>query len=219
MTQFSGSRLKTSLRTELLFNRNTSLYVNRATQTKTDTTHSEKRLVNLVKDVDITVYKNLSNHQILSREYVLNRVITVQDTLRELPWQLGTQSRQIGKFSCQNASVVFRGRTYEAWFTMDIPVPYGPWKLGGLPGLIIEASDAEKEVTFNLISIKYPLSDNMIVHTLPVKQAIPYAAYRDVLDDKLRNMEKFLQGAGNSANSKYEVNVRTQPSMIERSVK
>lgn len=33
---------------------------------------------------------------------------------------------------CQKATCYFRGRKYEAWFTMDIPISKGPWKFGGL---------------------------------------------------------------------------------------
>ena len=37
----------------------------------------------------------------------------------------------------------FRGRLYTAWYYPDIPLPIGPWKLQGLPGIILEAYDAE----------------------------------------------------------------------------
>lgn len=59
-------------------------------------------------------------------------------------WKLLGATKKIGDFNCQNASIKFRGRTFIAWFTIDIPVPFGPYKFKGLPGLILEINDSEK---------------------------------------------------------------------------
>ncbi|RYF69693.1 MAG: GLPGLI family protein [Cytophagaceae bacterium] len=217
--QFAGSRLSTVLQTELLFNKETSLYRNTATRTRVDTNRSEKQLINLVKEVDVTVYSTPKTGQLVSREYIMNKLVTVQDTLRALPWTLGTRSRQIGKFTCQDASVTFRGRTYEAWFAAAIPIPYGPWKLQGLPGLILEANDREKEVIFSLLSVDYPLATRPVVHAVSNQQTIDYVTYRKLLDEKLRNMEKLMRGASSSAGNQYEVDVKMQPALIERTVR
>ena len=59
-------------------------------------------------------------------------------------WKLLGEKKKIGKFNCQNASIKFRGRTFIAWFTTDIPIGFGPYKFKGLPGLILEVYDSEK---------------------------------------------------------------------------
>lgn len=42
----------------------------------------------------------------------------------------------------------FRGRVYTVWFTNEIPVSFGPWKLNGLPSVILEAQDETKTFMF-----------------------------------------------------------------------
>ena len=58
-----------------------------------------------------------------------------------MKWKMLGKDSVIAGYPCQLAETNFRGRTWKAWFTLDIPIPNGPWKLGGLPGLILKATD------------------------------------------------------------------------------
>ena len=67
----------------------------------------------------------------------------------EIPsWQLQNDTMTIFSYSCQKAVCHFKGRDYEAWFTSEIPRSEGPWKLHGLPGLILKAADSQRHYTF-----------------------------------------------------------------------
>jgi len=81
----------------------------------------------------------------------------IVDTLPEIDWALIAESKMIDTLSCQKAIGKFRGRTYTAWYAKEIPVAAGPWKLHGLPGLIVEAEDSLGEVKFIFESLHVPV--------------------------------------------------------------
>lgn len=68
-------------------------------------------------------------------------------------WKPQQSSRIINGYTCFNAIGKWRGRTWEAWYCPELPYNYGPWKLSGLPGLILEAYDSDREYVFTAIKI------------------------------------------------------------------
>ncbi len=54
-------------------------------------------------------------------------------------WTMESRFQTILGYDCQRATCHWRGRDYVVWFAPEIPVRMGPWKLGGLPGLILKA--------------------------------------------------------------------------------
>lgn len=57
-----------------------------------------------------------------------------EEEVPALEWKMTGEHGTVASFDCQKAECDFRGRRWEAWFTPEIPVSEGPWKLKGLPG-------------------------------------------------------------------------------------
>lgn len=63
------------------------------------------------------------------------------EPLAEMTWQIGDSIKIVLGYECVMAETDYHGRHWTVWFTPEIPVQDGPWKLCGLPGLILEATE------------------------------------------------------------------------------
>lgn len=78
----------------------------------------------------------------------------------EMPgWTMTDEEKEIAGYACRKATAHYLGRDWTAWFTEEVPSQAGPWLLWGLPGLIVEARDADNYIIFKLTGIE-PLEDN-----------------------------------------------------------
>ncbi|KMQ65038.1 hypothetical protein ACM46_12645 [Chryseobacterium angstadtii] len=66
-------------------------------------------------------------------------------------WKLVDETRIINTINCKKAEVNFKGRNWIAWYSPEIPFPYGPMKFSGLPGLIIKITDEKGDYDFELV--------------------------------------------------------------------
>ena len=71
-----------------------------------------------------------------------------------MQWTLESEKQTICGYQCQRATCHWRGRDYEAWFTSAIPLKSGPWKFGGLPGLIMKIYDTKHLYTWEAVSVE-----------------------------------------------------------------
>lgn len=72
--------------------------------------------------------------------------LVYSDSVPSLEWRFSDEDTDsIMGYDCRKATVEFAGRSYTAWFTPEIPLSFGPYKFGGLPGLILKLEDAERQ--------------------------------------------------------------------------
>ncbi|MBT0534635.1 GLPGLI family protein [Riemerella anatipestifer] len=70
---------------------------------------------------------------------------------RKMQWKIAPEHETFKNWKVQKATTEFAGRKWTAWFTTDIPIPDGPYKFHGLPGLIVKMEDQQKMFSFELI--------------------------------------------------------------------
>jgi GLPGLI family protein len=98
--------------------------------------------------------KDINKDKLVSIVWPNGKLFAIEENIPAINWAITQETKEIMGLACQKATAEFKGRVYEAWFCAQLPYSNGPWKLGGLPGLIIEAYDTKKEVVFNFVSFE-----------------------------------------------------------------
>lgn len=77
------------------------------------------------------------------------------EDIEERDWSITEDSvKTVLGYDCLLATANYHGRQWNVWFTPDIPINAGPWKLLGLPGLIMEAVDSTGQHHFTITGIE-----------------------------------------------------------------
>ncbi|WP_421919149.1 GLPGLI family protein [Marinifilum sp.] len=84
------------------------------------------------------VVHDYTQNQILTSTSHGMNVIVLKESLDLFAWELEEQTKTILNYPCHKATCTFRGRDYEAWFTLELPFKAAPWKFHGLPGVVLE---------------------------------------------------------------------------------
>lgn len=116
--------------------------------------------------VSYTVLKDFQKKELEFTDNVGGDHYKYVETIPQLQWKIFNDRKKIWDFQCQKATCTFRGRQYEAWFTTDLPINDGPWKFQGLPGLILEVYDTNREYAFVYVGHK---KTNSPISSLPYK--------------------------------------------------
>jgi|UPI000488CE98 GLPGLI family protein len=169
----NGAKKEAKLRfnnSESIFTIKNDLLNNKKVEVTADEEESKINIsVNLWKDIpdDLGLLTDIKNnciidHKFLPIDFAVIKFDTlfVKDTARIISWELLNETKLINTFNCQKARGNFRGRTYSVWFTNDIPISLGPWKLNGLPGLILEATDSLNQFQFYAEKIELQIEIN-----------------------------------------------------------
>lgn len=112
-------------------------------------------MINRMNRGSPTLYFQYPNAQkLLVKDNLVINSYLIESQLPVIDWKISGDTATFGGLLCQKATCHFKGRDYIAWFSPDLPVRVGPWKLNGLPGVIVDAHDVKNEVIFKFDGIE-----------------------------------------------------------------
>jgi GLPGLI family protein len=138
-----------------------------------------------------TVWIGLPSGYTTVREFIFPREYDSTEETPEITWVLSKDTITVCGYFCQKATAMFRGVEWNVYYTEEIPSSAGPWRLSGLPGLIVEAKN-EAHI-FRLAELRQETSTITTPEQNPDVQRVKY--------EKLMKYRNEIYG-----NSKYAGN-------------
>jgi GLPGLI family protein len=139
----------------LVFNNKASLFTYKSKQLLDQESKDDFGNLSIVisDPVKYAVYTEQESKKIYEIQSNVNNYGKV-DVDSRVEWEyVKDTTKTIANFKCNLAIAKVKGRLYYAWYTLEIPSKVGPWKLHGLPGLILQAHDSNNKVSFNITKI------------------------------------------------------------------
>lgn len=115
----------------------------------------------------MTIYKNYPDGKLTHTEKICTDWLRYEEDMPQLNWMLTDSVTNILGYECRGAVCHFRGREWTVFYCEEIPLMDGPWKLCGLPGLIMKASDENNHYTFECIGIKSKADRPITIYKVP----------------------------------------------------
>lgn len=114
---------------------------------------------------DQTIYQNTPKGKMTTQGAITPNLYHYEEERYPVKWAMVEGEDTICGYACRVAEGKYGGRTWIVKYAPEIPSQNGPWKLTGLPGLILEATDIEGIHHFSAIAFRKgsaditPLSD------------------------------------------------------------
>lgn len=163
---------------KLTFNTTESLYTYANEQGQTEDGRYSWR------NSELQLYRNFDKEQKTDVMEMLGKTYIIEDSLHAPVWKIGNQIKDVAGYICMKAETEdpIKKQKITAWFAQDIPVPTGPERYHGLPGLILELNlnDGDVIIEATNVTLKTPTADDLKLPKLKGKK-INDAAYDSMI--------------------------------------
>ena len=120
-----------------------------------------------------TVWTGWPSGKATVREFIFPHEYEGYEPTPEIAWALSEDTVTVSGYLCQQATATYRGMEWRVCYTEEIPSSAGPWRLRGLPGLIVKAESGAH--TFCLTELRMETSPITAPEQNPDVQRMKYA--------------------------------------------
>lgn len=141
------------------------------------------------------VFKDFLKNEMYTQERLITNYFDVKDKVSLFKWEILNDTATVLSFPCKKARTVFRGRTYEVYYTDDIPVSDGPAKFNGLPGLILKVKMIEQKAIYEIEAVSLSTKKESVVLINPYqdRKTLSFEDYRKYYLRKYSEIEAYSQ--------------------------
>ena len=143
----------------------------------------------------VNYYRNSSSNVITYTDQLFMDSYLVDDTVN-MQWELQKDTITLVGYFCNKAHTTFRGRNYSAWYTTQIPMPFGPYKFGGLPGVILFIKEDKGNFDFQCVDIEI-LKQKQLLELDKIKQIkVNRLTHKKLVKHMIENPDAFAASQG-----------------------
>ncbi|NMH87082.1 GLPGLI family protein [Flavivirga algicola] len=171
------------------------------------------------------LYKNVKEQTLLQGQEFFGKQFLIKDSLPQLKWVMGSETKQIGTYTCFKATAIKTKTDFDfnrfrrppehrgkkemingkeerpiqvevvVWYTPQIPVNQGPGGYWGLPGLILEVNEGRTTILCSKIVINPEEKD--IIKAPSKGKEVSKETYHAIVKKKTEEMrENFRRDGG-----------------------
>ena len=107
------------------------------------------------------------------RDWIFPHEFEGSEPTPDIAWTLTDDTLTVSSYLCQQATATHRGVEWRVWYTEEIPSSAGPWRLRGLPGMIVQAENEAH--TFCLTELRQEATPITAPEKNPDVQRMAYA--------------------------------------------
>lgn len=132
--------------------------------------------------IDHTIIRNNGTNKILSK--VNRNIYLLNQPIEEINWKIENEQKTQLDLIIKKATTTYLGRKWTAWYTEEIPNSVGPYKFGGLPGLILEIYDDNNYFHFSAIEINQNNTKPDLTKDFTKSKKVNLEDYKKIYENK-----------------------------------